>query len=278
MSETQLIWLDGAPATSLPLPDRGLDFGDGLFETLLLKDGRALFADLHAARLRRGCERLALPDCVERFLHDIESFGAGPAAVYPWVALRATVTRGAGPRGYAPPTDATPRILLSATPMGRDALVQLPPARAVEVDHKLSLQPALAGIKHLNRLEQVIIANEVRDAGADEGIVYDRKGRLVCVASGNIFLVIDGVLHTPELGDCGIAGTRRQLIIEWLAPALGLEVVVRELRREDLLCAEAAFMSNSLVGIRTLGKVGELELPKHHVAKRLFAEYAKSCA
>ncbi|NND69902.1 MAG: aminodeoxychorismate lyase [Halioglobus sp.] len=278
MAAEQLTWLDGVPATSLPLPDRGLEYGDGLFETLLMRNGTALYLDRHMERFRRGCECLSLPDCSEQLRADIVAVGASPAAEHPWTALRATVTRGAGPRGYAPPAKVTPRRLLTATPLGRDAAAQLAPARIVEVQHRLSVQPALAGIKHLNRLEQVLIAAEVCRAGADEGLVFDLRERLVGVGSGNIFLVIDDALHTPDLAANGIAGTRRELVCQEWAREIGMDVRTGELGRADVERAEAAFFTNSLVAVRPVGAIGERVFADHTVAARLFAEYVRSCA
>lgn len=277
MAGEQLTWLDGAPAASLPLPDRGLDFGDGLFETLLLRAGTPLFPELHRARFRRGCDCLSLPDCGDRLFDDIGAFGATLAQAHPWVALRATVTRGAGPRGYAPPQQPTPRIVLSATPLARDAFTQLPPATIVAAQTRLALQPALAGVKHLNRLEQVLIAGEARAAGADDALVYDVEGRLVGVGSGNVFLVIDGKLFTPAMEGAGISGTRRALVCERWAPRLGCAVTVRELGPRDVERADEIFVCNSLVGIRSIGRLGSRRLENHGIAARLFAEYVRSC-
>ncbi len=277
MSAAHLTWLDGAPATALPLPDRGFSFGDGLFETLLIRGGRALFLDLHLLRFQYGCARLFLPDCTDRLQRDILAFCASLPPEHHWAALRATVTRGAGPRGYAPPPEPAPRIVLEATPLARDCLVQLPPARLVEAQHTVPLQPSLAGIKHLNRLDQVLIAREARSAAADDALVYDSAGRLVSSGNANVFLVIGGELHTPLLEDAGITGTRRQLVCHEWASALGLDVRIGVLDRGHVQRSAALFLTNSLVGVRAVGQLGERTFEDHSIARRLFAEYARSC-
>ncbi len=277
MSEPQLIWLDGSPATSLPLPDRGLDFGDGLFETLLIKSGTPLFLDAHLKRYRFGCERLSLPDVADALTEQIEAF-CTEIATLPWAVLRATITRGAGQRGYAPPAQASPRILLIAYALGRDAFQQLPPAQLVEAEHRLALQPSLAGIKHLNRLEQVLIATQVLAAGADEALVYDCEGRAVCGSASNLFFVIDGAVHTPKLESAGISGTRRELVLnEWLGRA-GMEGRVGDMVASDIEKADAVFLTNSLVGVRPVGAIGDRRFDDHSVAAALFSEFVRSCA
>ena len=203
-----VIWLDGAETSSLPLPDRGLDFGDGLFETLLVKGGRPLFPDLHLARLQRGCQALAFPDCSTTVrAHLGTATSAIAARGWHWASLRITLTRGAGPRGYAPPRDAQARFIITATRRDETTVNMATPAELHLASVRWPTQPALAGLKHLNRLEQVLAAREYRNAEADEAVMLDQQGRVVSVAAGNLFIVIDGEILTPGLDQCGILGT-----------------------------------------------------------------------
>ena len=119
MALSPAIWVDGEPADSLPLPDRGLDFGDGLFETLLLRRGQPLFDALHFERLQAGLRVLGFPDCLEQAKAQLSAV-VGQLTEYPWAALRLTVTRGGAPRGYAPPGEVTPRIVISAAALTQD--------------------------------------------------------------------------------------------------------------------------------------------------------------
>lgn len=270
------IWLDGVPASSLPLPDRGLDFGDGLFETVLVHQGRPLLLDLHLQRLRRGLEVLRFPAClavVEQ--HLLQASASIAERGWSWAALRATVTRGVGPRGYAPPVTPEPRTLLRATALERDPLQMSSPVSLAQATIYCATQPALAGIKHLNRLEQVLAAAEAAAAGADEALLLNQSGELVSVSSGNIFLLRDGVLLTPPLDACGIAGTRRRLIMERLAPACGLEVRETNLTPRELEQCDEAFYSNSLVGLRPVGRFGEYSWASHSVCLALFEKYRR---
>lgn len=267
-------WLDGAPVSSLPLPDRGLDFGDGLFETILLQRGRPLLLDLHLQRLQRGLEVLQFPACLAEVEQRLRQASAAVTELgWSWAAMRATVTRGAGPRGYAPPATPQPRILLRASALESDPLLLPAPASLALAAIRCASQPALAGLKHLNRLEQVLAAAEAAAAGMDEALLLSQAGELVSVSSGNIFLLCDGVLLTPPLDCCGIAGTRRRIIMQRLAPACGLEVRETRLTLAQLEQCDEAFYSNSLVGLRPIGRFGEHSWESHRVCRALFEQY-----
>ena len=276
MASNVSVWLDGVPGSALPLPDRGLDFGDGLFETLLLENGRALFRQAHLERLRVGLAALALPDCsstaeqhLERVCADIVIRG------WPWAALRITVTRGAGERGYAAPAQVTPRIIITASPMQHDCRQMPQPAALVFADLRLSSEPFLAGVKHLNRLEQVIAATQARQAQADESVLLDHSGRVVSVAAGNLFFVVGKELVTPPLAACPIHGTRRRLVIEQLAPALGLDIREARVESEFFSSCDEVFFTNSLQGLRPVKTLGAASWETYPVCEALFEQYLR---
>jgi 4-amino-4-deoxychorismate lyase len=267
-------WLDGAPTSALPLPDRGLDFGDGLFETLLLCRGNPLYIDSHLQRLQCGLQVLGFPDCVATAGQQLS---AAADAVrdkdWRWAALRLTVSRGAGPRGYAPPLSSRPRIIITATELDHDCARMGVPTSVSLATIRWPLQPALAGIKHLNRLEQVLASAERRNKGTDEAVMLDQQGQLVSVVAGNLFLVRGERLLTPELDACGIAGTRRQLVMEHWGPGLGLEAEATRLTLENLASADEVFFSNSLLGVRPVASFGEHRWHSHPVCQALFELY-----
>jgi 4-amino-4-deoxychorismate lyase len=271
-------FVDGEPCLALPLPDRGLYFGDGLFETMVVSAGRVLCLELHIRRLDRGLERLGFPPAI------LDEARASLARVLPALpagfSLRLTVTRGSGERGYAPPEEPRPRIILDASPMSQGPQAEQPPARVGFARCALATQPQLAGIKHLNRLEQVLAARECRESQWDELILSAQDGAVVSLISANLFVARDGELLTPALTDCGIAGTRRQLLLEELAPALGLRC--RELRMDrDLLgSADEVIFCNSLRGFQGVGRIGESSWSRHPLLRRiqgLYREYVASC-
>lgn len=267
-------WLDGRLTSVLPLPDRGLDFGDGLFETLLVQRGKPLFTELHLERLAQGLKVLNLPDCITTVRHQLENAADSVGKEnWRWAVLRLSVIRGSGPRGYAPDDSLIPRILICVSPLDRDCGKIAAAATLCMATIRLSAQPFLAGIKHLNRLEQVVAASQVQAEGADEGIVLDQANHLISVVAGNLFLVRKGELLTPRLVDCGVVGTRRRLIIEKWAPSIGLEVREASLTLSDLKEAEEVFYSNSLQTVRPVGSVTNQCWNNHSVCKALFQRY-----
>jgi 4-amino-4-deoxychorismate lyase len=269
------IWLDGTPTAVLPLPDRGLDYGDGLFETLLVDHGKPLYTEFHLERLAHGLRALALPDCLSAARQQLES--AADAAFcqnkWPWASLRLSVIRGSGRRGYTPAMNATPRVLIQIGCLDRDCGQMSSAATLGVAAIRLSKQPLLAGIKHLNRLEQVLAAAQAQEEGTDECIVLDQTEHLTCVVAGNLFLVRHGELLTPKMVDCGVLGTRRRLIIEKWAPLIGLHVREVRLTLSDLHTAEEVFYSNSLQTVRPVARVREQCWDNHSVCNALFQRY-----
>ncbi len=274
MHGDSLIWLDGVRVSSLPLPDRGLEFGDGLFETLLIHASEPLYPELHLARLSKGCTALGFPDCDTAVREQLQVVGYAIAAL-DWArgALRITLTRGAGPRGYAPPDNPTPRIIISATALGEGARDMPAPAALMLSSVRWPTQPMLAGLKHLNRLEQVLAAREYRSAGSDEAVMLDQDGRPVSVVAGNLFLVCERRILTAPLVNCGIAGTRRSLIMQRWAPALGMVVEEVDLSMAQLETAQEIFYSNSLLGLRPVATLGQHRWSSHQVCEALHQQY-----
>ena len=233
--------------------DRGLAYGDGLFETLLVHEGRAVWWDAHWRRLRWGAERLriALPDerVVAAEASDlIEGMTHG--------VLKCVLTRGSGGRGYAPPAEAEPMLVLSL-----HAPPAATPSQGLEVrwcDTRLALQPALAGIKHLNRLEQVMARMEWNAPSIHEGLMLDTDERVICATAGNVFARIGGRWLTPPVDRCGVAGVMR----EWLlAHVDGAAEAV--LDRRAIETAEAVLICNSVRGLQPVRRIGQREWPDH---------------
>ena len=267
-------WVDGVRAAALALPDRATDFGDGLFETLLLQRGDPLFIDLHMARLQHGLQALGFPDCLDTAREQLLlAADAVRNLDWCWAALRLTVSRGAGPRGYAPPVVTRPRIIITATELSRDCQRMSTATDLSLATVRWPAQPALAGLKHLNRLEQVLAAAEYRAAGTDEAVMLGQSGQLVSVVAGNLFLLHEDRLSTPALLDCGIAGTRRRLVMERWAGPLGLAVRESSLSLYDLESADEAFYCNSLLGLRPVASFGKRHWRSHTVCRALFEQY-----
>jgi 4-amino-4-deoxychorismate lyase len=242
--------VNGVESSAVSVDDRGLQYGDGLFETMAAFDGRVRHFERHMERLASGCRRLGLPlpDAVlvaaecERAL---EGIGAG--------AVKLMLTRGPGPRSYRPPVEpAVTRIVVSTGARARND-----PEDGIVVrlcDTPLGLNPSLAGIKHLNRLEQVMACAEWDDPAIAEGLMSSVDGRLVCATAANFFLVRDGRLATPDIRDCGVAGVMRGLVLE-AARDLALPVDVTDLDAADLAEADEVFLTNAITGVRPVGEI-----------------------
>jgi len=254
--------VDGVAAATLPTDDRGLAYGDGLFETIALNDGRPRLWARHMERLRRGAERLHM-ECPDTALlwKDLEQLPvtAGRSV------LKILVTRGSGGRGYRPPESAAVRRILSLSPWPDYPAEWWRQGVTVRIcDTPLSENPRLAGIKHLNRLPQVLASAEWRDPRVAEGLMCAADGQIVCGTRTNLFMVRSGRLRTPPLDRCGVAGVMRAELIS-LSRELGIPLEERPLSRESLAAADELFLTNSLIGIwpvrelaaRTLG-VGPL--------------------
>ena len=136
---------------------------------------------------------------------------------------------------------------------------------------RLSRQPALAGLKHLNRLEQVLARREWHDPRYFEGLMLDTEHHVIECVSSNLFMAHDGGLFTPGLEQCGVGGVLRRLIIDDLAPALGLEVEVTSLTIKDLMDADEIFLCNSVIGVLPVIEYASGRWPPGPLTRRLQA-------
>lgn len=245
---------------TVPLDDRGFNYGDGVFETIALRDGTLLGLDRHLRRLRAGCARLGFePPSRER----IDEVLAPVTAPLGRAVVKLVATRGCGGRGYQPPPQLQPALYASrhAWPDGLDAL-RAQGIDAVLLGASLADNPTLAGIKHLNRLEQVLAGAELaRTPTAHEGVVMGATGHAVCGVMSNLFLVLGDRLVTPCLRRCGVDGIIRGAILE-LADAGQLPpVTVRDVRMEELERATQVFLTNSVRGLMPVRCIGGRRFP-----------------
>lgn len=237
-----LVRVNGAMDDRVSALDRGLAYGDGVFETLRCRDGVAPLWPRHLARLREGCARLGLappdPAVLAREVAEV----AGDERD---VVVKIIVTRGAAERGYAPTRDRPPTRIVAAFP------VPVVPA-AWYVDGiqvrccglRLAAQPALAGIKHLNRLQQVLARAEWTDPAVVEGLLFDQAGQLVSATAANVFVASRGRLMTPALTACGVAGVMRAALLDGFP-----ETAVTTISRDDLARADEVFLTSSVRGV-----------------------------
>ena len=262
-------WIDGVRGETLPADDRGLHYGDGLFESIGVRGGVARFLEAHLARLASGCARLGI-----RFSSMAElraEIAAALALAPPRAMLKIIVTRGSAMRrGYAPQGTESARRLMSLWP---EAALPTSVAEGVAL-HRASFtladNPTLAGIKHLSRIENVMAAGEVAAAGAFEALLLDGSGHVISGAMSNVFLVRDGQVLTPRLDRCGVAGVMRAVVLRECA-SLGITAEDRRVSLDALLAADEVFITNARVGVVPVLRVGEHSFHMTAVARRLGA-------
>ncbi len=245
MKQTR-VRVNGQARETVPASDRAFHYGDGLFETVRIRNGKPEFLARHLTRLQCGCERLRFPTIPWATLkQEIAEFAFPDSDA----VLKIILTRGQGGRGYryGPDQEAT-RVLALSPRQPSPAEVLQSGIRATICATRLCTQPALAGIKHLNRLEQVLARAEWDDPDIREGLMLDHSDRLIEGTMSNVFLVCEGKLVTPALTACGIAGIMRSVMLD-LAQQLDLASEIRPITLREAETASELFVCNSLIGI-----------------------------
>ena len=237
--------------------DRGLQYGDGLFETMAVRDGRARFVEWHLERLAEGARRLALPlPDQDRLLGQIAAAWPGGRGV-----VKLIWTRGPAGRGYRPQAAVEPTCIAAgfewpawpATAWSEGVCLRYCRMR-------LGRNPMLAGIKHLNRLEQVLARAEWDDERIAEGLMLDDRGQVISGTQSNLFAVMAGQIVTPALDQCGVAGVMRRALCGWAAEHASA-VVERGLRPEELETATEMFVTNALIGAWPVRELAQRQVP-----------------
>lgn len=228
----------------IPLDDRGLLLGDGLFETLLAENGVLVAPQPHLDRMAAGCASLGLPP-LDRTAAAQAMAQALAGLDAPRAAVRLTLTAGSGGRGLDRPETPQVRVFATAAPA---PMPQQPADLITSTVRRNDLSPA-SRLKTLSYLDNVLARAQARDAGVDEALLLNTRGDVACASAANVFWLWGGRLYTPRL-DCGVlAGTMRARVIA-LAQGQGLAVVETRSGVAELARADAAFLTNALVGVR----------------------------
>jgi 4-amino-4-deoxychorismate lyase len=253
------LWIsNGQTVDSIPVDDRSAQYGDGLFETVAIRGGKPRFWDQHMARLRMGCEKIGIePPSVAAVRADADAAISALGDTAEFATLKIIVSAGSGPRGYGRRQDTRPTNRVGIFPGQPLPIKHYQEGVEVRIcATRLALQPQLAGIKSLNRLEQVLGRSEWDDEAVFEGLMVDTDTRLICGTMSNVFIARQNVLITPAITRCGISGIMRQQIIGWLQDA-GVACEVRDLEIEELRTADEVFLSNSQFGILPVSRCRE---------------------
>ncbi|WP_194755594.1 aminodeoxychorismate lyase [Aliidiomarina indica] len=264
MKPLAYIWQSGELGEALSLHDRGLNFGDGCFTTIrLVRSGSAGWQcalwPYHQARLKHTCARLgfSLPLDLEFAVEHVLRQAAIPADLNAAV-LRITVTRGQGGSGYSPVENCTPTLIFKISEWPEHYKIWQQQGITMHVaKFRLGIQPAFAGLKTLNRLEQVAIKRELAATDCDDLLVQDTQGYLVEASAGNLFWQRNGTWYTPSVSHAGIDGVVRQ----WLIRHNPNIQVVRE-PVSVLDEAQELFVCNALMGLVPVRAIDSRQLPR----------------
>lgn len=261
-----MILVNGKKTRTVDALDRGFHYGDGLFETIAVINGRPRLWQSHMERLEEGCRRLGLPAPNPQLL-------AGEAARAlqgcDRAVLKLLISRGPGGRGYGPPEHPAVTRVISVSPAPNY------PARFYDegitirlCETRLGYNPALAGIKHLNRLEQVMARREWGDPEVPEGLMLDMEGSVAEGTMSNVFLRRGDRLRTPPVNRCGVAGVMRKWVMEH-GSGLGLEIEVSPISLDAIHEADELFLTNAVIGIWPVRQLGITEFRQTVAARTL---------
>ena len=236
--------VNGIISATLPLSDRSIQFGDGVFRTLRKQQGKVLFWENHYLKLKHDAQSVDIRcPTQEELAADLDKIRVEDAAI------KIILSRGNTVRGYAAPPGLAVTRIVQATPLPRHRENWLRDGVKVRfAKWRLSMQPQLAGIKHLNRLDNVMACREWTDPTIAESLMLDQTGRVIAGTMSNIFILREGALLTPDLTYCGVAGVMRDKVIE-IAPRLTIKVKYEALSPETILQADALMLTNSLLGV-----------------------------
>lgn len=240
------ILVNGIAANQVNCSDRGLQYGDGLFETIACKAGKLLLWKVHMKRLQQGCERLNIPAInAEIWLEDIRKLvNKNENCV-----IKLIITRGESGRGYVAPTDPIPTRIVTSHPWPNYPSENVEKGIRVRVCHtQISVNLSLAGLKHLNRLDNVLARNEWADESFVEGLMLDDQGYVIEGTMSNIFAVKNDVMYTPMIKRSGVKGVMRTEIIH-MASQNNIKLIETDFKLHELVEMDELFMTNSIIGI-----------------------------
>jgi len=267
-----MILINGKQQNTLPITDRGLHYGDGLFETIEISQRRAVFLRQHLARLKLGCQTLKIPFPQEKLL--IEEVSQLAQATESGV-LKLILTRGSGGRGYRQPAPIHVTRILALHPYpDYPKSYQKSGIDTFFCNTRLGINPLLAGLKHNNRLEQVIARSEWADE-FQEGLMLNVQDHVIEGTMTNLFVIKNRQIFTPKITVSGINGIVRQIIIE-MAKAHHIQIKETELNTHFVLSADELFVTNSVIGLWPVKSLQEKMYsvgPLTHRMQGYFSDY-----
>lgn len=267
-----MILINGKNCLELAISDRGFQYGDGLFETIEVLNGQLMLIEQHLQRLALGCEKLLIPPPDKQLI--LNEASTLTQNVEKGV-LKIIITRGSGGRGYKSPDIIEPTRILSLHPFPDYPLTfQEEGIVARFCQQRLGLNPTLAGLKHLNRLEQVLARAEWNTPEIQEGIMLDLNGNVIEGTMSNVFFVKNNILYTSSLMQAGIAGIMRDFVLQ-TAQQHGIQAEQGTFLPEQLLAADELFVTNSIIGIWGVKALGSQSFIIGNMTRMLQARLAQ---
>ncbi|MCW8864484.1 MAG: aminodeoxychorismate lyase [Colwellia sp.] len=234
--------VNGVQENHIGIDNRGLAYGDGIFTTAKIVNGQVQYLSAHVKRLLLGCEKLLITPPKQA---ELTKQLVNVAKEYSLAVLKVIITAKSGGRGYARSKDNGHDLLIMVHdyPAHYDEKATTGVQLAIS-QHQLGLNPMLAGLKHLNRLEQVLLRDELSNRTEDDLLVTNLNGEVIEATSANVFFIINGKLYTPDLSQSGVKGLMRQAILQRYP-----ETSVKSLSLDEIVKAEEIFICNCVMGI-----------------------------
>ncbi len=263
--------VNGVWQSSIPVTDRGFQFGDGLFETLLLHKGALPLLPLHMKRLTRGASVLRLTVNQADIELDLKRFVTESGLTD--ATLKILITREAG-KGYRPSAGSgVCRTILARAPSPQNVT-----GLSLKVcQTPLGCNPSLAGIKTLSCLEYVVAAAELGES-YDSGLLVSQQGHMVEALHHNLYWVENNTVYTPELELCGVQGVMQDYLIDTVFPKLSLTLQKVKAKPKRLMYADEVFVSNAVVGVVGVHKIDTLQWPIGHLTQQIQQTLNECCS
>ena len=259
---SQVVLINGDELSRVSVFSRNMQFGDGLFETCVGSESKILFWAMHLKRLSYGCEKLKIKKIAEQiWLSDIKK--AVNLSSHKNYVVKLILSRGESLRGYGYKGDIEPVRIIIVSELKKQIV-----NKSFSLEYLNSgyhSNPQLAGIKHCNRLEQVLARASL---SSDEGIMLDEKENIISVTQGNIYFIFGNKLLTPKLDRCGVVGSRRSLILE-LAMSLKMEALESNISINQSQKADEVFISNSVIGIQPVHSIEIHKLGQNPLTEKI---------
>lgn len=271
MSRNHTSLINGSFEQAISASDRGLAYGDGVFRTMQIRDGFPVNWPLHYQKLVADCAVIGIV-CpgAELLISDLQKlFEIDAFSEHKTEVAKIIITRGESERGYAPPAVTVPTRVIIKSAMPNYSQINYQKGIRLHVcDLRLAIQTKLAGIKHLNRLENVLARMEWREDGIFDGLLLDQHGNVIECTMSNLFARYGDHLITPDLSGCGVAGITRQRIL-WLDQVLGLTTKVESFTLEQLFQADEVIVCNSLYGAFQVNGIDNKVWPQQELASKI---------